>query len=277
MTGFRNSENAGTAAGYVAPVCTSAYTSATPVADSPLTITCSGGSATNYTFDTTATAVLTISRADAVCSIAGVTVTWDGDAHGASGSCVGVHSETLSGLDLGDSFTDVPGGTADWALANPNYNGESGSVAISISQAAQAIDFPAIPGVTFGVPSFALDATTDSGLPITYTSLTPSVCTVSGSTVTIVGVGTCAIEASQAGDGNVLAAQSVTRTFAVAAADDDTPETSTLSPLAVTSGDGPFERTLLLGLIAVGILAATIVLLGYRAGRAPSARGGGRR
>ncbi len=269
VTGFVAGEDAGTAAGYVAPTCTSAYTAATPVAASPLTITCSGGSADNYTFDTTATAALTISNADAVCTIAGVSVTWDGAPHGASGSCVGVNSETLSGLDLGDTFTDVPGGTADWTLANPNYNGQSGSVAVTISQATQAIEFPPLPDVTYGVPSFALAATTDSGLPITYASLTPSVCTVSGATVTIVGVGSCTIVASQAGNGNVLAAQSVPRTFEVAAADDDTPDTSTIPSLGVTGGDGPFQRTLLLGLLSSGILAATIALFGYRAGRDP--------
>src|ERR1035437_4985576 len=60
VTGFRNGETALTAAAYVAPSCTSAYTSSTPISSSPLPISCSGGSATNYTFDTSATAVLTI-------------------------------------------------------------------------------------------------------------------------------------------------------------------------------------------------------------------------
>jgi hypothetical protein len=233
-----------------------------------------GGPNHNPSSDSTS---FTIDRADAVCTIDGVSVTWDGDAHGATGSCLGVNGETLSGLDLGDSFTDVPGGAADWTLTNPNYYSDAGSVDIVISRAAQAIAFPAIPDVTYGVPSFELQATSDAGLPITYTSLTSGVCTVSGSTVTIVGVRTCTIVAAQAGDGNVLAAQSVTRSFLVVAADDDTPETSTSSPLGVTAGDGPFQRTVLLGLILAGILAATIVLLGYRAGRAPVAPRGSRR
>ena len=60
VTGFQNDESAATAAGYVAPVCSSTYTTTTPISSSPLTITCSGGSAANYTFDTTATAQLTI-------------------------------------------------------------------------------------------------------------------------------------------------------------------------------------------------------------------------
>ena len=61
VAGFINGESAGTAAGYVAPICSSAYSSTTAVSASPLTITCSGGSADNYTFDTSATAQLTVS------------------------------------------------------------------------------------------------------------------------------------------------------------------------------------------------------------------------
>lgn len=60
VTGFILGEDATTAAGYTAPNCTSSYTSTTPVASSPLTISCSGGSASDYTFDTSATAQLTI-------------------------------------------------------------------------------------------------------------------------------------------------------------------------------------------------------------------------
>ncbi len=63
VTGFQNSENAGTASGYVAPSCTSDYTTATTVAQSPRTISCSGGSANNYSFNTSATSSLTVSKA----------------------------------------------------------------------------------------------------------------------------------------------------------------------------------------------------------------------
>ena len=40
VTGFVNGEDASTAAGYTAPVCSSAYSPTTPVSASPLTITC---------------------------------------------------------------------------------------------------------------------------------------------------------------------------------------------------------------------------------------------
>ena len=60
ISGFMNSETELNAAGYSAPICTSSYTTSSPAG--PLTISCSGGSATNYNFDTSATATLTISN-----------------------------------------------------------------------------------------------------------------------------------------------------------------------------------------------------------------------
>ena len=44
---------------------------------------------------------------------------------------------TLSGLDLGASFTNVPGGTATWTFtdATGNYNNATGTAAIVITKA----------------------------------------------------------------------------------------------------------------------------------------------
>jgi uncharacterized repeat protein (TIGR03803 family) len=63
--------------------------------------------------------------------------------------------------------------------------------------------------ITFGLPQtsytvgdapFTLDATSNSGLPITYTSSNTNVLTVSGNIVTIIGAGSATITASQSGD-----------------------------------------------------------------------------
>src|SRR5438874_1542391 len=48
-------------------------------------------------------------------------------------------------------------------------------------------------------PPIQLSASSPSGLPITFSSLTPSVCLVNGSIATLVAGGTCSISASQAG------------------------------------------------------------------------------
>ena len=54
-------------------------------------------------------------------------------------------------------------------------------------------------------------ATATSGLPVSYRSLTPSTCSVSGTTVTQLAPGTCTVEASQPGDEIFAAAEPVTR------------------------------------------------------------------
>ncbi len=62
VTGFVNSETALTAAGYVAPTCASNYTSTTGVVPPTRTISCSGGSADNYSFVTSAISNVTIQK-----------------------------------------------------------------------------------------------------------------------------------------------------------------------------------------------------------------------
>ena len=58
-------------------------------------------------------------------------------------------------------------------------------------------------------------ATATSGLAVTFTSTTTGVCTVSGTTVTGVGAGTCNISANQAGNANYNAATQVTGSITV--------------------------------------------------------------
>ena len=84
-----------------------------------------------------------ISKADPDCTVDGYSGAYDGDPHGASGSCAGVNGEgPLAGLDLGQSFTNVPGGTANWSFTDQsgNYSNDDGSVAIEISKATLSID-----------------------------------------------------------------------------------------------------------------------------------------
>ena len=64
----------------------------------------------------------------------------------------------------------------------------------------------------------SLTATSDSGLTVSLASSTTSVCTVSGTTLTLVDEGTCTITASQAGSGDYLAADDVERSFTVSKA-----------------------------------------------------------
>jgi len=83
---------------------------------------------------------------------------------------------------------------------------------------AQTITFPSPGNQALGTTPAPLAATASSGLAVSYVSNATSVCTVSGSTLTLVGAGTCSITASQAGDSTHAAASDVTDTFTVAAA-----------------------------------------------------------
>jgi hypothetical protein len=71
--------------------------------------------------------------------------------------------------------------------------------------------------ITFNAPTYlvvntslTLSATASSGLPVTFSSLTPTICSVAGNVVTGNLVGTCTIAANQGGGGSFGAAPQVT-------------------------------------------------------------------
>ena len=78
----------------------------------------------------------------------------------------------------------------------------------------QTITFAA-PGDQIIGASITLDATATSGLTVAFSSLTPSVCSVTGSTVTAGSTGTCTIQADQDGNAAWNAAAPKEQTFEV--------------------------------------------------------------
>jgi hypothetical protein len=117
-----------------------------------------------------------------------------------------------------DGGASVPVSPGSYAIAltvtQPGYTG-SASGTLVVSQGSQTIAFAAPAPVAVGAQSFDLAATSSSGLPVAFTSSDASVATVSGSTVTVVCAGTTTITATQAGDGNYLAAAPVRRDLVV--------------------------------------------------------------
>ncbi|HZM57966.1 MAG TPA: kelch repeat-containing protein, partial [Acidimicrobiales bacterium] len=99
----------------------------------------------------------------------------------------------------------------------------------------QAVAFTSVAPASamVGGPTYAVAATGGvSGNPVTFYSVTPLVCTLSGSTVSFVGAGTCTIDADQAGTNTAYsAAPTSTQSFSVskAAAPSATTTTLTLS------------------------------------------------
>src|SRR6185436_3368710 len=71
------------------------------------------------------------------------------------------------------------------------------SQGFTVTKANQAITFNALANKSFGDPPFAISASASSGLAVAFTSATPSICGVAGSTVTVLAVGTCTINANQ--------------------------------------------------------------------------------
>ena len=95
-----------------------------------------------------------------------------------------------------------------------NYNIASGTATVPVGKANQSITFGAAPSASVG-SSGAAKATATSGLAVTFSSVTPSICSVSGSTVTSVAVGACTITANQVGNVNFNAAPQATQSFTV--------------------------------------------------------------
>ena len=114
--------------------------------------------------------------------------------------------------------------------------GGGGDGATPQPPAAQSITFVSPGNQSFGTAPLALMATSSAGLPVSFVSTTASVCTVSGTTLTLVGAGTCTVNASQAGNLSFAAAPVVSNSFTVAAA---AQTISFISPGNQTLGTAP--------------------------------------
>ena len=114
---------------------------------------------------------------------------------------------------------------------------------LEVLKAPQTITFNALSEKTVDDDPFDLNATTSSGLSITYTSSDESVATISGSTVTILGVGTTLITASQSGNQNYEEATEVSQSLNII---DPAKATQTISfgeLESKTYGDADFNIT----------------------------------
>ncbi|MBJ6723318.1 MBG domain-containing protein [Geomesophilobacter sediminis] len=89
------------------------------------------------------------------------------------------------------------------------------SQTIVVHKGGQQITFSTPGQKVMGDPPFPISATASSGLPITFRSLNPEVATVAGKVVTLTGVGTAVLTATQAGDGNYEPALAVSQPLTV--------------------------------------------------------------
>jgi streptogramin lyase len=88
--------------------------------------------------------------------------------------------------------------------ASGNYTSATASVSISVGPAVPTLVFAAIPVQAFGSAPFTVSATSVSSGAVTY-SVSNGPATISGNTVTLTGVGTVVLTATQAAAGNYAA------------------------------------------------------------------------
>lgn len=133
------------------------------------------------------------------------------------------------------ALTDPPGLTVDFlfnnnsaqpinaggyqiiaTINNSNYYG-SASDSLHIQKANQTITMAATPDKEFGNQPFNITPVATSGLPVSLSiSTNPAgVATLSGNSISILGVGTAIISATQAGNTNFLSANPVSDTFQI--------------------------------------------------------------
>src|SRR5262249_57032698 len=138
-----------------------------------------------YTVTATATSGLAVTftidaSASTVCTIAGATVSFIG-----AGTCV---------IDANQA-------------GNANYNpAPQVQQSFAVTRNDQTISFTstAPAGAKVGGPTYMVTATATSGLPVAFTNhaTAPAVCSITGSTVSFLGAGTCVGGASRTGNAN---------------------------------------------------------------------------
>jgi len=166
---------------------------------------------------------------------------------GASTSPVVFASTTAAVCTVnGSSVTMLSAGTCALTAnqaGDSNYSAAAQvSLNVTIGAAAQAIsNFVANPATPVYTPggSFAVSATGGaSGNPVVFASASPAVCTVSGTTVSMLAAGTCSLTADQAGNANYTAAPQAALQVLIGGA---APTLAWIGDLAKTLGEAAFD------------------------------------
>jgi len=158
---------------------------------------------------------LTVNKAAGTVTLGSLSATYDGSAKAATATTTPA-GRSVTFTYNGSATVPIAAGSYSviGTISDSNYQG-SASGTLVIAKTGQTISFGALPAMSYGTAPFNPTATSTSGLAISYTSSNPAVATTSGTTVTIVGVGTTTITASQGGDGNYTAATAVPQTLTV--------------------------------------------------------------
>jgi hypothetical protein len=229
-------------------VATIAGNAITIVGAGSSTITASQASNANYSSETI-TASLIVSQAIPVLTNFSVPAKVFGDASfnlsppstNSNGSITYTSSNTLVATVSGNAITIVGVGSVTITAtqsSTTNYTSGIITVPFVVSKGSPNLTNFSVPEKSFGSTAFSMVPPTTNGAgAFTYTSSNTDVATIAGSTITIVGIGSSTITATQATTTNFLAG-TITATFTVI------PGTSTLTNFSVpakTTGDTTFS------------------------------------
>ncbi len=161
----------------------------------------------------------------------------------------------------GTFSSTTPCTNPDYWTATPFRASDHDPLLVGLSlKAAQTITFNAQTTTSrvFSTSTFSLapvaSISAPSNLAISYTSATPLICSISGTTVTIITVGTCTIEANQAGDLNFTAATAVQQSITITQA----PQVITFGTLTNRAiGSGSFTVAATGGASAIALVYAS--------------------
>jgi trimeric autotransporter adhesin len=127
---------------------------------------------------------------------------------------VNIIGATNASLTLSNVQTNHAGNYS--VIVTNVYGSVTSSVAmLTVNWQTQTINFGSLPGKWVNGSPFTLSATASSGLPVSYTSSNLGVATVSGNTVTIKGIGSTTITASQPGGATYMSAPDVSQSLIV--------------------------------------------------------------
>ena len=128
-----------------------------------------------------------------------------------------VNDTTLTGTTPAHAATT----TACDVVVTTAFGPGTGTALFSYAKSAQALTFGTPPALVVGGPAGTVSATSSgaslNGLT-TFSSLTPTICIVTGASVSAVAAGTCTVAADNPGDGDFDAAPQVTLPITVAPA-----------------------------------------------------------
>jgi subtilase family serine protease len=119
---------------------------------------------------------------------------------------------------LGSTLQPGPNSVTATFAGSATYPASTSSIltlTVTSSGASQTIHFGTLSNLALGDLPFTVSATATSGLTVLFNSQTPATCTVSGTTVTLVAVGTCIVQATQAGNSTYAIAPFVNQPFQV--------------------------------------------------------------